>query len=264
MDLKKQGKPATGATADDLAGRGVPKDIAEGLVRVRGELERAAGDNLVGLLLYGGLSRGRYRPGRSDVNVAVILRDASSFALSAIAPSLKHAFLALRLEPFVVTATEIRRSADVFPTKFLDIQRHHLLLCGEDPFQGLVISREHLRLRVEQELRNLSLRLRRRYLSVYDDEGGMTLALVDVAVPLAVNLAGLLDLAGKDAPADDALASTYEKAAAAFGLNLPVLLRLAEVRRSGMVGEDARSLLEAVLAALVRAAEAADRLEVAG
>ena len=46
---------------------------------------------LAGLLVYGGLARGRYRPGKSDVNVVVVLREAGAAALAAIAPALRTA-----------------------------------------------------------------------------------------------------------------------------------------------------------------------------
>ncbi len=61
---------------------GAPAAIARAIERLKDELARAAGENLAGLILYGGLARGRYRPGKSDVNVVVLLHDASPSALA--------------------------------------------------------------------------------------------------------------------------------------------------------------------------------------
>jgi hypothetical protein len=64
----------------------------------------------------------------------------------------------------VLTEDDLRRSTDVFPTKFLDMQRHHRLLWGRDVLAELHVADAHLRLRCEQEMKNLLLRLRQFYL----------------------------------------------------------------------------------------------------
>lgn len=80
------------------------------------------------------------------------------------------------------------------PTKFLDIQKHHAVLYGSNPFASLSISREQVRLRVEQGLRNIALRLRRQYVSTYDDPSALTEALRRIVVPLKVELAAETEL----------------------------------------------------------------------
>src|SRR5688500_15166383 len=119
----------------DLMKLGAPAEVAEGLTRLAKDLGEAAGPNLKALLLYGGLASGRYRAGKSDLNVAVVLEDGGGAALTAIAPVLNAALRRLRVEPLVLTTAELGRAADVFPTKFLDIQRHHVVLAGADPFE---------------------------------------------------------------------------------------------------------------------------------
>jgi hypothetical protein len=120
---------------------------------------------VTGLVLFGGLARGRFVPHQSDVNLVVLVRDGSVATLAAVAPPLRAAYRSIRVEPLVITFDEVARSADVFPTKFLDIVAHHVVLAGQSPFGALEIPKDHLRLRVEQELRNASLRARRRALA---------------------------------------------------------------------------------------------------
>jgi hypothetical protein len=238
---------------------GAPAAITAALDRLKDELTAAAGGNLAGLILYGGLARGRYRPGKSDINVVVILHDASAAALAAVAPALRTARRAAGVDPLLLTPAEVARAADAFPTKFLDIQHHHVLLAGTDPFAGLEVSSEHIRLRVAQELRNLLLRLRHRYIAIGNDEAMLTQALARVARPLALGLQALLQLAGKEVP--DRSAAIFDAAVAAFGLEREPLARLAELRQNSRPTGGVAALFHGVLAAVARAADAADQMK---
>src|SRR5688500_14303547 len=112
----------------------LPSEVATALDGLSTELQRAAGDNLLALVLYGGLARGRYVPGSSDINVVVVLGDTSAAAIERIAPALHAAWRAMRVEPFIITPADIPRLAVTFPTKMLDIQRRHVVLFGDEPF----------------------------------------------------------------------------------------------------------------------------------
>src|SRR5438034_7525599 len=106
---------------------GAPPAIVAALTQLKDELMRTAGKNLAGLIVYGGLARGRYRPGKSDVNVVVVLRDAGAAALAAIAPALRVGRRSANIVPLILTAGEVQPAALVFPTKFLDIKDHHIV-----------------------------------------------------------------------------------------------------------------------------------------
>lgn len=238
---------------------GAPPAVSAALDRLQDELTTAAGRNLAGLILYGGLARGRYRPGKSDVNVIVLLHDASAAALAAIAPALRTARRAAGVDPLLLTPAEIAHVADAFPTKFLDIKRHHVVLAGTDPFSELEVSRELVRRRVAQELRNLLLRARNRCTALGGDRALLTQALARVARPFALALQSLLELAGREAP--DRTAAIFEAAAGAFGLERAPLARLAELRQDPQPAGDVAALYQGVLVALARAADTADRMK---
>lgn len=239
----------------------VPASISAALERLKADLQAAAGQNLAGLILFGGLARGRYRPGKSDVNVVVLLRDATPNALSAIAPALKTAWRAAAVEPLVLTSDEAIRAAEVFPTKFLDIKSHHVVLFGENPFSGIDVSHEHVRLRIEQELRNLLLRLRRRYLAAIDDSTMLARALTAMVRPFALELAALLQLVGKPVPGDDRSATIFETAAAEFGLNRELLSELAALRHDSQTPDNIAELCRGTLDSLARIVEVVDRMK---
>jgi hypothetical protein len=251
----------TGAVSDSLDGLAAPQEIRAAISKLAEDLAGAAGANLTGLILYGGLARGRYRTGKSDINVVVLLADTSTESLTLIAPILRAAWRAVRVEPFIVKVTEVPRLAEVFPTKVLDIQTYRIVLRGEDPFARIVVSREQIRLRVEQGLCNLALRLRRRYISIFDDSRSLATTLADAAVAFKVELAALLQLAGKDEPSESTSAAVLESAAVAFDLDREALSRMAALRRDASLPEDLAGLYDRVLTAISRAAEIVSRME---
>src|SRR5689334_8191490 len=177
-----------------------PPEIRAAITRLRDDLTAAAGTNLVGLILYGGVARGRYRPGKSDINLVVLLNDTRAAALGVIAPLLRAAWRAWRVEPFILNSSEVARLSVTFPTKLLDIARHHIVIFGADPFADVQVSREQVRLRIEQSLRNSELRLRRRYVAIFDDAPSLAMVLADVAASLKVEFAAMLQLVHQDAP----------------------------------------------------------------
>lgn len=244
-----------------LEGLDAPVEIRARISDLGDDLVRAAGANLRGLILYGGLARGRYRPGKSDINLVVLLGDTSTESLAAIAPVLRAAWRAVRVEPFILKASEAQRLAETFPTKLLDIQTHHIVLMGENPFAGIDVSRKLIRSRIEQSLTNLALRLRRRYISIFDDPRSLATTLAEQAVPLKVELAALLQLAGKDEPSESTSAAVLEAAAIEFDLDREALLMMAALRRDGNPPEDLPALYNRALATIARAAEIVSDME---
>ena len=156
----------------------------------------------------------------------------------------------------ILTPSEVRRACDAFPTKFLDIKAHHILLAGEDPFLDLDVKRENVRLRVEQELRNLTLRLRRRWIAAEHEPGLLAQTLAGAVVPLSIQLLSLLKIAGRDVPSHDDPASVFQAASAAFELD-------GEALKSLHQGEapDPAALFARVLACVEKSADLVDRLE---
>jgi predicted nucleotidyltransferase len=208
----------------------LPSQVAEPLARYVRQLTDTLGDRLVSLVLYGGLARGRYRPGVSDVNVAVVLRDVTPAALNDAAPILRAAWREIRVEPLILAESEVASAARAFSTKMLEIQKHHVVLAGQDIFHGLRVDQEEVRFRTEQELRNLAMRLRRRFVALYDDPVSLAEVLFESAVSLRVNLLSMLDLTGEPPLADERAAHVFAAAAPRFGLDAEAMRQLGELR----------------------------------
>jgi predicted nucleotidyltransferase len=124
-------------------------------------LVQTCGDNLVALLVHGSAVRGGWREGTSDVDLVCVLADDSQPALAAIGPALELARYSARIETMILRRDEIERSADCFPLLYSDIARASATLAGTNPFTGLVVPDHHKRLRIEQELREIRIRMRR-------------------------------------------------------------------------------------------------------
>jgi hypothetical protein len=240
---------------------GAPDAVVTALDRLKSELVRLAGNNLASLLVYGGLARGRYRPGKSDINIVVVLREATAQGLAALAPALRAARRAAGVTPMILTPGEIPHAAKVFPITFLDIKSHHIVLHGEDPFANLEVPNEMIRLRLVQELRNRTMRLRRRIVTLIDDPELLKSTLAGVARPLAIDLTALLRLAGKTVPNEDRSAAIFQQAATTFQVDGDVLARLVELRLEGRLQGDVLEMCDKLLKCLEQLSERAEQMK---
>lgn len=240
---------------DGISKLNAPAEVKAGLEKACKALE--ASGVVTGVVLYGSLARGRFVPHQSDVNVVVLLRDGTPATLGALAVPLRDAFRSIRLEPFLLTFDEVARSADVFPTKFRHIIAHHVVLSGTSPFASLEVPREHLRLRVEQELRNLSLRLRRRAIATWGVPEELERVLADVLSGITIELHALLELLSKPTPPDDDVVAVLRASAEAVGVETAGL-EFAALPSHERDAHHTTALLGALLAVLEKSANAAD------
>jgi hypothetical protein len=232
-----------------------PAEIRAAIKRLSEDLWREGATNLKGLILYGGLARDRYRPGKSDINLVVLLGDASSEAITPLAPVLRSAWRAVRVEPFIITPVEVARLADTFPTKLMDIKDHHIVLLGEDPFAEINVSRKDVLLRIEQSLTNIAIRLRRRYVSIFDDPRSIAQTMAETAASLKVELSAMLRMAGKPEPAEPTSMAVLKSAATVFDLDAEALHKAAALRRDENLPDNLHALYNRVLQSVTRAAE---------
>jgi predicted nucleotidyltransferase len=186
-------------------------------------LGRALGDDLISLVVYGSAARGGYREGRSDVDIVIVVRKASREGLLATANVLQVARYSARIEAMILVEDEIARSTDVFPLLYEDIQRHHVVLFGSDPFAGLVISDSHRRLRIEQELREALIRLRRAVVDSAGKKEALAGAVLRKAKQVRSPLYGLLRLRGVEC--EDRTQAVLDRTGAKYGIDTTKILR---------------------------------------
>ncbi|MBK7584119.1 MAG: nucleotidyltransferase domain-containing protein [Myxococcales bacterium] len=213
----------------------LPETVRDRLGDLASTLKSQLGDNLAALLVFGSAVRGGFRPGVSDVDLILVLADPSREALLSVANTLTVARSAFRFEAVILGADEIPRAADVFPLFYDDIKSCHVVLSGKDPFAALEISDQHRRLRIEQELRESQIRLRR---AVVDGLGAgpqLAGAVERKVKQLRGPLHALLSL--RKSPAkDDTLPTLLEKAAAVYDVDTAPL---SSVRKDPDAAHDA-------------------------
>jgi predicted nucleotidyltransferase len=141
--------------------------VPEKLINEFVERMRAAvGTNLLATILYGSAASGDYIADYSDVNLLCVLGETSFAAIEALAPAMEWWGKQKHRVPLLMSAEEMRRSADVFSIEFLDMRRHYRVLWGEDVLKTLEIPMRLHRAQVEYELREKTILLRQRLLIV--------------------------------------------------------------------------------------------------
>lgn len=231
----------------------LPQAVRRRIDELKKTLESALGDDLACLLIHGSAARGEYREGQSDIDLVVVLKSASHAKLAAISNGLQIARFAARIEAMILVADEIPRSADVFPLLYDDIRRSHILLSGTDPFSGLAISDRHRRLRIEQELREAQIRLRRAVVDAQEAKEPLAGAISRKIKQIRGALRALLELSGRDV--SDELDEVLDQAGSHYEVDVAPLRRVREDP------DAAHTTLTALLAAAV---EDADRMEDGG
>ena len=123
-------------------------------------LHNAYKDDLISVTLYGSAASGEFNATHSNVNLVIVLRDASLQALAKIVPTLSKGKFNF-LNAVFFTEDYITNSADVFPIEFLDIKENHKILHGKDIFKDLTIDIKNLRFQCEQELKSKIINMKR-------------------------------------------------------------------------------------------------------
>ncbi|MEP7001389.1 MAG: hypothetical protein ABI969_12975 [bacterium] len=169
------------------------------------QMRSAYGAQLSCVVLYGSAAAGDHVPKKSDYNVLVLLGRIEPGALaaaSAVATAWRDAG---NPPPMTMTLDEWRRSSDIFPMEYADILERNRVLYGASPFDGIAISREHLRLQLEQQVMGKLLQLRQGAL-LAGTNGGRQADLVDASIStIMVLFRAVLRLKGEQ-PASDAAA----------------------------------------------------------
>jgi predicted nucleotidyltransferase len=189
-------------------------------------LASALGANLVALVVYGSAARGGYRPGQSDVDVVIVVGESSRETLLSIANVMQVARFSARIESMVLVESEILQSTDVFPILYDDIKRHHIVLRGIDPFANLVTSSRHRRLRIEQELREAEIRLRRAVVDGLGSKDALAGAVTRKAKQIRAPLYALLELRG--IPCEDRTRPLLAKVGELYQIDTSMILRARE------------------------------------
>jgi len=175
----------------------IPESVRETLRPYLARVQDLFGDALEAVILYGSAAGGEYLPGKSNINLLILLARQDTHLLKQYADLHKRWKKEQIVVPLFLTPAELKSSLELFPLEYLEIQEQHVLLAGRDPFPEIRIDGRNLRLQCEQELRGNLLRLRQRFV-----EGGGSTEAITILLPLSLTallpcLRGLFWAAGK-------------------------------------------------------------------
>jgi predicted nucleotidyltransferase len=209
-------------------------------------------------LLYGSAARGDYIAGRSDINLMLVLDDASPTRLRALAPAFSAWRKTAPEPPLLISRSEWARASDVFPIEITDMRAGYRVLRGSDPVAATRVDRADLRRALERELRGKLLRLRQGYAAAAGDEKALGELAAASAGTILVLLRSLLTLAGRPVP--DASPAIAAEAAALVGA--PAAALVTPVERRGQRGwRCTAGEFEHYMDAVARAAGYVDQLQ---
>lgn len=207
----------------------LPEEVRETLRGYVDQVTHLYGPSLQSMLLYGSASRGDFLPGRSNLNLLILLSVLDISILQSYGKIHKRFKKEQIVVPLFLTQDELRRSASLFPLEYTDIAHSHHMLMGRDPFLGLDIETGRLGLQCEQEVRGNLLRLRQRLV-----EGSAGVEAMAILLPLSLTsvLASLRGLYRHlRLPVPRTTDSLLGNLSSAVGMDVPALQQVWDLKR---------------------------------
>ncbi|HEX9900173.1 MAG TPA: nucleotidyltransferase domain-containing protein [Candidatus Methylomirabilis sp.] len=211
------------------------------------DVQGVYGEDLLAILLYGSAATGEHVTGRSDINVAVILRRLTAALLRKASGSLRNWHRQGFATPLFLDPETLHASLDAFPIEFLDMQERHRTLWGPDLLADLHVGRGNLRFQCEQELRGKLLKLCQSYVESAHTPTELE-RILGIAVPSIVVLARtLLRLGGEDP--SGGTDTVLERTQARFGAFTTSLRKAYQLKRADirLAGSSIEMLYQGVL-----------------
>ena len=160
---------------------GLPDETQKLLKSYVRDVTKAYENELEGILLYGSAVRGDFLPGRSNLNLILVMSSYDVSILKKYDGTHKRWSKEQVVVPLFLTPADLQSASLTFPLEYQDILECHRLLWGQDPFVGLKIDTRYLAAEVLQALRGNLLRLRQRLV-----EGRSTEEAVTILLPLSI------------------------------------------------------------------------------
>lgn len=224
-------------------------------------LQKAYGDRLVSVVLYGSAASGDHHARFSDINILCVLTRIAASELGAGEDVFRWWREQGNPSPLLLTEEEVETSTDCFAIEFNDIKRHHSLLFGKDVISALVVDHTFYRAQVEHDLRAKLLRLRQKASGMLSDADLLRRLLLDSISTFCVLFRHALILHGDDGPS--AKREVIARASQRFGFDPQPFDQLLAVREQQLKARDVEpvALLDAYLSTISVAIAAVDRLE---
>jgi predicted nucleotidyltransferase len=221
---------------------------------------QALKENLEALVLYGSYLTSDYVPGKSDVNLLVILKEEENIEkISGLSRYLISKGFAL---PLVISKFFILSSLDTFPLEYLVISNPCRILFGTDFIKKLKIDPIDLRRQLEREIKSKYLLLKNIYIRNPQENKLLIAALIHSWRAIGAILKGIYFLKRSELPSD--VHEVFNGLQEALGIDISALkvgylLKKGEVK---MHRRDVNKTFVTYVEALDSLGRAIDRMEV--
>lgn len=148
-------------------------------------------------VVYGSAARGDFIPGRSDINLLLVIDQLNSQILRSLGKPLSGWRKASPEPPLIMSRAEWSRATDAFPIEITDMRTAYRVLRGADPLHGIQVDPGDLRKALEREFRGKLLRLRQGYAAYAPDPAALGALGLQSAATILVLLRGVLTLVDK-------------------------------------------------------------------
>lgn len=167
-------------------------------------------------ILYGSAARGDYVPGRSDINLMLVIDQLTPAVLRQLGRGFTAWRKSVQEPPLVLSRSEWDRASDAFPIEITDMKASYKVLRGADPVQGAQVEFADLRKALEREFRGKLLRLRQGYATYAPDPAALGALGLQSAATILILLRGVLTLLEKPVPHDSLELAAAAAAAVGF------------------------------------------------
>lgn len=235
-------------------------DIEKLLTEFSKRAQQAFDAQLQCVVLYGSAATGEFDPGRSDINLLVLLQKLDFATLQTARPLLNWWLEQGCSWPLLLSVEEFLRSGDAFPMEITDIFAKHRTVQGTFDLPAPHVDPALHRAQLEHELRSKLLRLRQKSIPLLDQPKEL-LRLMENSLPtFLVLLRHALLLAGHS-PGFDRRAN-LRLAAEKLGLQAAPFLEILDTRQGQVSPKtvDSVQLFESYLAQVQVLVHLADRL----
>jgi hypothetical protein len=225
------------------------------------KLQKAYGDRLVSVVLYGSAVSGNHHAKFSDYNILCVLSQITPLEMAQSETVFKWWREQGNPSPLLLTEHEVATSTDCFAIEFYDIKAQHQLLFGKDVVTPLQIDDSFYRAQVEHDLRAKLLRLRQKAAGMLSDHDLLRRLMADSLSTFCVLFRHALNLAG-------AAAGMYKReiirhAGQAFAFDVTPFEKLLDLREERIKPRefDPVASLPVYLQGVAAVIDAVDRLE---
>ncbi len=235
-------------------------DIDKLLEQFSKRAQEALGGRLKHVVLYGSAATGEFDPGRSDINLLVLVDGLGFEVLQDARPLLQWWVGQGYSWPLLLSVDEFLASADVFPMEVTDIFAAHRDVYGVFTLEAPKIDAALHRAQLEHELRSKLLRLRQKAIALLDQPKEL-LRLMENALPTFLLLLRHLLLLGGHKPGF-ARRENLKLAEEKLGLEVAPFATVLDTRQGHVSPKtvDSVQLFQSYLAQVQAMVQLADRL----